>query len=149
MSQEQLLAQLDSAVDTLLSSIDVDAINYGNGSYTIPHGSASVMVAVRPMGDSEAALEITSHVVTGASVSKELMQFLLRKNAELHFGAFGLLFDDTVIFSYTLPSAVVTKESLATALSAVAAIADYYDDEIVAIAGGHRAADVTSLDDTP
>ncbi|MFM8438469.1 MAG: T3SS (YopN, CesT) and YbjN peptide-binding chaperone 1, partial [Candidatus Kapaibacterium sp.] len=86
-----------------------------------------------------------AHVVSEADVSPELMKFLLRKNAELHIGGFGLLFDDTVVFSYAVTGTHLDRNELVTAIAAVAIIADHYDDEIVALAGGKRASDITEL----
>jgi hypothetical protein len=86
-------------------------------------------------------VEITSHVVTDATITPELTKWLLRKNVELHFGGFGLLFDDTIVFSYSLPGSSIDASALEAAITAVAVIADHYDDEIVAMAGGKRAID--------
>jgi hypothetical protein len=40
------------------------------------------------------------------------MQFLLRKNAELHFGAFGLLFDNTIVFQHSIAGSNVDGNEL-------------------------------------
>jgi len=74
------------------------------------------------------------------------MQFLLRKNAEMHFGAFGLLFDNTIIFQHSLAGKNIDDNELLTAVNAVAIIADHYDDEIVEIAGGRRSKDMAEED---
>jgi hypothetical protein len=86
-------------------------------------------------------VEVTAQVVTGATMSSDLMHFLLRKNAELHFGSFSLLFDDTIMYSYSLAGSTLDAHELEAAVTSVAVIADHYDDEIVAMAGGKRAAD--------
>lgn len=119
-----------------------DVVSYGDGSFTLTGGSASVMVVVRPFSEEKCYVEILSNVVSGATVTDKLMSFLLRKNAELHFGGFGVLFDGTVVFSHTVPASNLTEEVLTMAVSAVAVVSDHYDDEIVAMAGGKRAADV-------
>ena len=77
-------------------------LTFGNGSFTISRGSTQVMIVVRPYTDDDTCVECISNVVTGARINEELMRFLLRKNAELHFGAFGLLFDDTITFSHSI-----------------------------------------------
>jgi hypothetical protein len=70
---------------------------------------------------------------------------LLRKNATLHVGAFGLTFDNTVIFSCSLAGSNLDMNELKAALQTVATISDYYDDQIVAIAGGKRGIDVNNM----
>lgn len=119
-----------------------DVVSYGDGSFTLTGGSASVMVVVRPFNEEECYVEILSNVVSGADITSDLMSFLLRKNAELHFGGFAVLFDGTVVFSHTVPALGLTKEGLTMAVNAVAVVSDHYDDEIVAMAGGKRAADL-------
>ncbi|MCE5304599.1 MAG: YbjN domain-containing protein [Chloroherpetonaceae bacterium] len=104
---------------------------FDNNTYTITRGSAQVLIIIRPYTESETAIEFISNLVSDAKITPEIMEFLLRKNAELHFGAFGLLFDNTIIFSYTLVGSKMDENEFATALDSVALIADYYDDEII------------------
>lgn len=137
----EALASVIDTIESMLNELFPDTVSFGDGSFTLSRGSATVMVVVRPFGESEYCVECISHVVVGATLSDDLLKYLLRKNAELHFGGFSLLFDDTIAFSYTIPVANICKEELATAVNAVAIIADYYDDEIVAMAGGRRAVD--------
>jgi hypothetical protein len=117
-------------------------MDFGDGSYTISHGSTSVIVVVRPYTEHDTMVEITAHVVADATLTPELTKWLLRKNVELHFGSFGLLFDDTIVFSYSLPGSTLDAAGLEAAITAVAVVADHYDDEIVAIAGGKRVIDL-------
>jgi hypothetical protein len=77
-----------------------------------------------------------ANLVSGAMISNDLMQFLLRKNAELHFGAFGLLFDNTIVFQHSIAGSNVDGNELVTSVDAVAIVADHYDSEIISIAGG-------------
>ncbi|MES2766756.1 MAG: YbjN domain-containing protein [Bacteroidota bacterium] len=123
-------------VETILKKNFSDYIAFENGSYTISRGSTQVIVVVRPFTESETCIECMSQVVTGARIDGELTSFLLRKNAELHFGAFGLLFDDTITFAHSITGTNVDENELATTVNSVAIIADYYDDEIVKMAGG-------------
>lgn len=133
-------------VSGLCSELFPDVVSFGDGSFILSHGSASVMVIVRSFNADEACVECLAHVVSGANITPELMKFLLRKNSELHFGGFGLLFDGTVIYSYTISARQLDKNELSNAVQAVSMIADYYDDEIVAMAGGKRAQDVNEND---
>ncbi len=119
-----------------------DHIEFGDGAFTITRGSSQVMIVVRAFTESECAVEFMSNVVTDAKVDNELMAFLLRKNSELHFGAFGLMFDNTVTFTHCITGSSLNSDELRKVLNTVAFIADYYDDIIVDMAGGKRAADL-------
>ena len=119
-----------------------DHLSFGNGTFTISRGSTQVMIIVRPFTSNETSIECISQVVTGANISPELMNFLLRKNAELHFGAFGLYFDNTITFSHSITGTNLDENELVNTLNAVAIIADHYDDKIMELAGGKRAADL-------
>jgi len=113
--------------------------------FLIIEGSAVVQIVIRPWYDNDSVVDIFSFVVEGASMTPELTNFLLRKNATLHFGAFGLTFDNTVIFSYSLAGKNLDLNELKAALQTVATISDYYDDQIVSLAGGRRGIDVNKL----
>ena len=113
--------------------------------FIIIEGSAVVQIVIRPWYDNDSVVDIFSFVVEGADMTSELTNFLLRKNATLHFGAFGLTFDNTIIFSYSLAGSNLDLNELKAALQTVATISDYYDDQIVALAGGRRGVDVNKL----
>lgn len=142
----ELIEQTIHKVESYLKDIFPDYISFGNGSFTITRGSSQIMIIVRPFTEKDTCVEVISNVVTGANLTNDLMTFLLRKNAELHFGAFGLLFDDTITFHHSITGTNLDQNEFETSINAVAIISDYYDDEIVAIAGGKRSIDVGSED---
>jgi hypothetical protein len=144
-TSNEMLDETRSQVVRILNDAYPEFMSFGNGVYAVSRGSTRVMIAVRAFTPEECMVEVTAHVVTGASMSPELMKFLLRKNAELHIGGFGLLFDDTIVFSNSITGTHMDRNELITAIAAVAVIADHYDDEIVALAGGKRASDITEL----
>lgn len=128
-------------VEQILNQHFKNYISFGNGSYTISRGSTQVMIVIRPYTKDEAAIEFIANVVYGAKINEELMRYLLLQNNELHFGAFGLLFDETITFSHTISGSIITHEEFKTVLNSVASIADFYDDIIVNMVGGKRALD--------
>ncbi len=138
---QELLNKTTEKVTSFLNSYYPDNLNFGNGSFTISSGSTQVMIIIRPFTSTETCVELISNVVTGALINDELLRFLMHKNAELHFGSFGLLFDGTVTFSYSLTGSCLEENQFITALQAVSIISDHYDDIIVKIAGGKRASD--------
>jgi hypothetical protein len=143
---QNLIDKAIEKVEEVLKKNFPDYIDFENGSYTISRGSTQVMVMVRPFTENEPVVECMSNVVSGAEINQELLQFLLRKNSEMHFGSFGLLFDNTIVFQHSLAASNLDDNELITALNAVAIIADYYDDEIVEMAGGKRAKDIMDVE---
>lgn len=140
-----LLDQTIVKVENILEKKYPEFISFGQGSYTISRGSSQVMLIIRPFSNNETCVQCISHVVMGATISPELMTFLLRKNAEINWGAFGLLFDNTIVFSHSIAGANIDENELGTTIDSVAIIADHYDDEIVSLAGGKRAKDMQDL----
>ena len=141
MTPDALISQTQDAVRDVLAARFDDHIDFGDGTFAIPHGSSSVSIVVRPFTETDTIVELTSQVVSDADVNPELTRWLLRKNAELHFGGFGLLFDDTIVFSYAISGSPLDANALEAAITSVAVIADHYDDEIVKMAGGRRVTD--------
>ena len=138
----ELIQATSLKVDAFLAAKYPDFVKFDENTYTISVGSTQVMILVRPYTENETIVEFVSNIVYDANQSMDLLQFLLRKNSELHFGAFGMLFDGTITFSYSLSGSNLDENEFVTALDSVAIIADYYDDEIIAMAGGKRFMDV-------
>ncbi len=116
-------------------------IDFGDGTFAVAYGSTSVSLVVRPYTETDTIVELMAHIASGSTLDRDILHWLLRKNAELHFGAFGLLFDDSIVFSYSVSGNTVNANELEAAVATVAVIADHYDDEIVTMAGGKRAID--------
>ncbi len=142
---KDVVAATKKKVGTYLKSLFKKNVQQFDDRFLVVEGSAVVQIVVRPWYDNDSVVDIFSFVVEGAGMTPELTNFLLRKNATLHFGAFGLTFDNTVIFSYSLAGTNLDLNELKAALQTVATISDYYDDQIVAIAGGRRGIDVNKM----
>ena len=130
---------VDSArqnVRNYLAEVDPDFQEFNSGMFTVQEGSATIGISFRPWHENDIAVEFTSQLVNGATLNEETMRWLLQKNVELHFGSFGLLFDNTIIYSHTVPASNLDQKTFTATALTVAAIADHYDDEIVEIAGG-------------
>lgn len=143
---QELMDSTIAKVEAVLNEKFPEYVKFDAGSYTISRGSTQVMILVRPFTEDETCIECMSNVVTGAIVTSELMQFLLRKNAELHIGAFGLLFDNTIVFQHSIAGTNVDSNELELTVNTVAVIADHYDDKIVEMAGGKRANELADMD---
>jgi|GEM_PF-514983 len=138
----ELILSTIKNIDSILDIYYPDHLKFDDGTFAIHHGSSQVLVVVRPFTAEEACVECIANVVTGAKINSELLRFLMRKNSELHYGAFGLMFDETITFAHSFSTSIMNEKELITTLEAVAIIADYYDDIIVDLAGGKRAMDL-------
>lgn len=104
-------------------------------------GSAVAQTVVFPWGDDDATICTRAYVVMGAELTLDLMRYLLRKNADMRFGAFGIDDDGDIFFEHTVVGSTCDKNELRASVLAVVATADNFDDEIVARWGGQRALD--------
>ncbi len=107
----------------------------------VPLGSAVAMVEVFPWGEEDSIVRTWSYVVTGADMNSDLMRFLLQRNVEMSFGAFGVDTDGDVRFEHAIVGSTCDPNELQSSLAEVLECADRYDDEIVARWGGKRAVD--------
>jgi hypothetical protein len=112
-------------------------------AFGVRKGSGYVTVYVWPWGESEAYVLTRSYVVAGAGINEELLKFLLQKNTELTFGAFGLDEDNDILFEHSIVGSCCDRDELLASVNAVLHAADTYDDEIVARWGGRCAIEST------
>lgn len=104
-------------------------------------GSALTHIAVFPWGKDDSIINARSYVVTGVELTPDLQRYLLEKNGEVLFGAFGVDKSGDIFFDHTIVGSSCDKNELKTSVIAVANTADKYDDEIISRWGGQRAVD--------
>ena len=109
---------------------------------TVRAGSSVVRLRVYPWGKADATIRIRAQVVIGAPLDPELTEFLLRENARLQFGGFGLDGDGDIVFEHSLVGSTCDVDEILSALAAVSMAADAYDNRIVERWGGRRAIDL-------
>jgi hypothetical protein len=112
-------------------------------AYYLRMGSATVQAFILTWGDQDAVVNVRSYVVTGAERTPEMLEFLLRENFNMRFGAFGLDPDGDVTFEHNIIGSTCDKNELKAAVMAVLGTADEYDDQIVGRWGGKRSNDRT------
>src|SRR5437870_5365133 len=110
-------------------------------SFAIYVGSAYASCAVVPWGDDDSTVTTRSWVVTKVELTQDLLQFLLRENDMMRFGAFGLDSDNDIFFEHTIVGSSCDKNELKASVMAVVMTADRYDDQITSKWGGQRAVD--------
>lgn len=104
-------------------------------------GSAWTSTTVYPWGDNYATITSRAWLVTGAELNADLLKYLLRENADMRFGAFGIDADGDILFEHTVVGSTCDKAELRSSVQAVAFTSDKYDDEIVRRFGGTRMID--------
>ena len=109
-------------------------------AFYLRSGSALVSTIVAPLGE-HAVVRFESFVVTEVEASYDLFEYLLRSNAHLVHGGFGIDEEHDIFFRVTLLGDTLDKDELEWALGTVAQTSDEYDDEIVSRFGGLRAVD--------
>jgi hypothetical protein len=113
--------------------------------FLLRQGSAIVHVVVNKIGDDEAAITVGANVVTGASITPELMMFLLSHNAGNLFGAFGINPKNGIITcDHSIIGSTCDQKELMTSITFVAGAADRYDDMIIEKFGGKSALAITT-----
>lgn len=135
------VTEINSKLNSFFEKNFKDSTFFDEDSFTITKGSTQVMVKANNITEDHIVIDLISHVVKDANVDDGLKNFLLRANSELKFGAFGLLFDDTITFQHSILANEFSEVDLKSSINAVASVADYYDDIIVEKAGGKRALD--------
>lgn len=101
-------------------------------------GSAHVEVRILPMGP-HIAIRSMSRVTIGSTMRQNLLEFLLKENANLLFGAFGVGPRNEIVYTHTIMASSLDVQELGASVSAVINMADKYDDEIVKKWGGKTA----------
>lgn len=109
--------------------------------FMVPLGSAYATTAVYSWGEDEATITTRSYVVQNIELTLDLMKYLLRENADMRFGAFGIDDDEDILFEHSIVGSTADKAELKSSVMAVVGVADQYDDQIVGKWGGQRASD--------
>lgn len=99
--------------------------------YTFTFGSVSVTVQVLPWHSEDVLVKVYSYLGDeDSSLSQEMKDELLRMNANISFGGFGVTFEDQPIFSYSLAGANLDMNEFQAAVQMVAKTADEFDELI-------------------
>lgn len=104
-------------------------------------GSAIVNIQTRPWGQDDAVIGVMSCCVRDVEKTPDLLEYLLKENYKLRFGAFSLDGDGDICFEHAITGASLDKNELVASVKSVANAADQYDDIIIRRWGG-----ITGLD---
>ncbi|HSK78019.1 MAG TPA: YbjN domain-containing protein [Thermoanaerobaculia bacterium] len=109
-----------------------------NNHFYVRYGTTVLEISVDPYGEEESVVGIMSYCVQDVELEEELLVGLLELNHQLTCGHFSLVGTD-IFFAHTLFGKSLDARDLLRAITAVATVADDYDDRIVQRYGGQTA----------
>ena|SRR5690349_252618 len=109
-----------------------------NDHFYVRYGTTVLEISVEPYDSEEAVVIIMSYCVQDVELADDLLLGLLELNHQVPCGHFSLV-DNDIFFSYSLFGRGLSPRDLLRAITAVATVADDYDDRIVAKYGGQTA----------
>jgi Putative bacterial sensory transduction regulator len=109
-----------------------------NDHFYVRYGTTVLEISVEPYGSEETMVVIMSYCVQDAEVEEELLAGLLELNHRIPCGHFSVVGND-IFFAHSLFGRSLDPRDLLRAITAVATIADDYDDRLVARYGGQTA----------
>jgi hypothetical protein len=102
---------------------------------TIPVRTGSTVTYIRLLDADPPTLQVFSPMLTGLSSSPELIARLNELNGQIRFARMFFV-DDRVVVAAELPAETLDPEEIRTAMDAVSATADRFDEELAAAFGG-------------
>ena len=133
--QEEVYRQVKSYLDELVDEHFDDAEHC---DFYLKYGSTVLEISIEPYEEDDAVIEVLAFCVQGVEPSFEMMQELLRLNAEVPLGAFSLVGHD-IFYSHAFLGRRLRPEQLIASLENVATISDEYDEQFVSRYGGETA----------
>lgn len=127
---EALLASTQAKVEQYMKDLfHEDEIIVMDDLYSFSIGSVSVNVDVKPWHSEDVMVEVFAYLSDDMELSSDDMEELLRLNATISFGSFGLSFENSIKFTYSLAGKNLDMNEFSGAIQNVAAVADQYDEQ--------------------
>ena len=131
---ESLIADTQKKVEQYMNELfhDYEIVKIDD-FFTFTFGSVTVTVQVLPWHSEDVLVKVYSYLGDEeSSLNQEMKDELLRMNANIPFGGFGVTFEDQPIFSYSLAGANLDMNEFQAAVQMVAKTADEFDEMIKA-----------------
>jgi type III secretion system-like peptide-binding chaperone len=109
-----------------------------NDHFYVRYGTTVLEISLEPYGPEETMIVIMSYCVQDVELEEELLVGLLELNHQMTCGHFSVVGND-IFFAHSLFGRSLDPRDLLRAITAVANVADDYDDRIVARYGGQTA----------
>ena len=116
--------------------------NTAERSYTAMYGSAVSIVKVVPAGPDDTWVAFLAPVVMGADLRPDLLEYLLRKNAEWTATKFHVTPANEIWLQYSVLGSILDANTCKVAVVFMMLTADAEDDAIRTKWGGKRASEV-------
>ena len=126
-------AKIEGYIERLFHEDEVIKID---DIYSFSFGTVTVNMLVRPWHSEDVLVDVFSYLAEDVELSKAQMEELLRMNATIPFGSFGISMEDSIKFQYTLAGKNIDFNEFSAAVQNIAAIADQYDEQFEIIAHG-------------
>ncbi|MCB9189376.1 MAG: hypothetical protein H6599_08860 [Flavobacteriales bacterium] len=97
--------------------------------YSFSFGTVSVNIIVRPWHAEDVLVDVFCYLAEDVELNSDQMEEMLRMNATIPFGSFGLSMENSIKFSYTLAGKNMDLNEFSAAVQNIAAIADQYDEQ--------------------
>ena len=133
--QEEVYRQVKQYLDELVDEHFDDAEHC---DFYLKYGSTVLEISIDPYEEDDAVIEVLAFCVQGVEPTFDLMQELLRLNAEVLLGGFSMDGRD-IFFSHSFLGRRLRPEQLIASLDTVASISDEYDEQLVEAYGGETA----------
>lgn len=126
---EALIETVRSKVEQYLKELFHDhEIVRLEGTYSFTFGTISVNIRVIGWHQEDVLVEVYSYLAENVAITSDTAEELLRLNASMHFGCFGITFDRAVVYTYSLAGANLDFNEFMAAVQTVATVADSYDE---------------------
>jgi hypothetical protein len=126
---ESLIASTQAKVEKYIQELfhDYEVAKVEN-TYSFAFGTVNVNIRVIGWHTEDVLVEVYSYLAEDINIDGKTAEELLRLNASMHFGSFGLTFDRAVVYSYSLAGANLDFNEFMAAVQTVATVADSYDE---------------------
>ncbi len=126
---EELIASTQAKVEKYIQELfhDYEVVKIEN-TYSFSFGTVNVNIRVIGWHSEDVLVEVYSYLAEDVNLTPDMAEELLRLNASMHFGSFGLTFDRAIVYSYALAGANLDLNEFVAAVQTVATVADSYDE---------------------
>jgi len=109
----------------------------GSPAFCVRKGTAEVMVRVLPWNE-DSLIIARAYIASCIELTPDLMRYLLAKNNDIVFGAFGVDGDGSIFLEHSIVGSTCNKTELEASVLSVLTVADEYDEEILSRWGGQQ-----------
>ncbi len=127
---ESLLKDVKERVESYLKeSFNDEDITHYEGLFVVNFAGESINISVSPWHEDDVLVKVSSHIKELDDEDTDAFLEVLKLNSQVPLGAFGLTFDNTLVFSHSLPGKNLDKSELLASIQTVAAVCQTYKEK--------------------